>query len=374
MNSVIAETRNILIVDESVAPLTLAVLRCLGKFKEYKLHVLSFSKTRNPQFRYSKYASSFERTDFIDEEKTFDLIKKKAEEIKAHIIIPVNEKIVKILSMHMDDCLGLCRLPPMPEINTLNIVRHKWELYNWLFKNNYAADKPVLLSEAIKDESTRTNLCFPLLIKPNWGSGGKGIRRIENLHDFESVSGSYPDPHEYVIQKIIPGFDIDISFLARDGRIMAYTIQQSIEKKNRYAYARSLKFTHNEELLGITADIVKKLNYSGIAHLDFRYDTLENNYKLVDFNARYWSSLLGSLSAGINFPYLAVCGDEMISRSEYNSMNYYMDLNVLRLLWKKIPLRNSEFYYDLRDPAPLFLDLFYRAAYHLKNFIIPKKL
>jgi predicted ATP-grasp superfamily ATP-dependent carboligase len=369
----ISATRNILIVDENVAPLTLAVLRCLGKIKEYKLHVLSFSKTRNPQFRYSKYANSFERTDFIDEEKTFELIKKRSEEIKADIIIPVNEKIVKIVSMHMDDCHGLCRLPPIPEINTLNTVRHKWELYNWLFKNNYPADKPVLLSEAIKDESIRKNLCFPLLIKPNWGSGGQGIRQIEDLIEFESVSKNYKDPHEYVIQKIIPGFDIDISFLARNGRIMAYTIQQSIEKKNRYVYARSLKFIHNEELLNITTDIVKRLNYSGIAHLDFRYDSDENNYKLIDFNARYWSSLLGSLSAGINFPYLAVCSDENMHPSDYNSMNYYMVLNVLRLLWKRIPLKNTELYYDLRDPVPLFLDLLYKVNYHLKKLITPKK-
>lgn len=39
--------------------------------------------------------------------------------------------------------------------------------------------------------------------------------------------------------------------------------------------------------------------------MDCRYDETTQTVNLIEINCRYWGSLLASLAAGVNFPYLA---------------------------------------------------------------------
>jgi predicted ATP-grasp superfamily ATP-dependent carboligase len=361
--------KKLLIVDENVAPLTLVVVRCLGRIPGFQLHVLSLGKLKYPQFRFSKYLKSCVVKPFSDEEEAYNIIKNHALKIGADMIIPVNEKTVKIISTHKGDCLGYCSLPPVPELDTLNLVRHKWNLYRWLYENKYSSCKPVLIKEVVDEPEKLNNLTFPLLVKPNWGSGGSGIRYVKTLEDLRKILPEIIDPSEFVIQPVIPGYDIDISLLAQNGEIIAHAIQKSIESKSKLVYAKAIQFLNNDELLNITRTMIKHLNFSGIAHLDFRYDSSENNYKLVDFNARYWSSLLGSLNAGINFPYLAVTSNGHGNKYGYNCSNYYIDSNLMKMMWKRIPVNNTELVYNMEDPLPFFAEYMVKGRYHLRKLL-----
>src|SRR2546428_697479 len=49
---------------------------------------------------------------------------------------------------------------------------------------------------------------------------------------------------------------------------------------------------------------MQALKWSGIVNIDFIYDENDKQAKILEVNPRYWQSLLGSLFAGVNFPYL----------------------------------------------------------------------
>jgi len=360
---------NVLIIDENVVPLTLVVIRCLGMHSDLNLHVLSLSRLFLPSFQFSRYVQTFRSVEVSDEDQAFEVIKDTARKLNVGVIIPVNERIVKIISARYKECLEF-RLPPIPDLEIFNLVRNKWLLYNWLYINQLNRYKPVLFSSLINDPAMIRELTFPVLVKPHWGSGGKGIIHIGCKTDLNKLILSKPaNPEELLIQPVIPGYDIDISALVCNGEIIAYTIQQSVEKEQKYIFARSVEFVRNEALLKQAAYIFRKLNYNGIAHLDFRFDTTDNSYNLVDFNARYWSSLLGSLNAGINFPWIAWQRASGIQElhSQYHCQKYYVEHNPVKILLKRIPLGRTEFFYDLSDPLPLIVSFVSKIAYLLKK-------
>ncbi|UCD63467.1 MAG: ATP-grasp domain-containing protein [Candidatus Zixiibacteriota bacterium] len=50
--------------------------------------------------------------------------------------------------------------------------------------------------------------------------------------------------------------------------------------------------------------LLKALNWHGVAMVEFKQDPRDNQYKLMEINARFWGSLQLAIDAGIDFPYL----------------------------------------------------------------------
>jgi predicted ATP-grasp superfamily ATP-dependent carboligase len=362
---------SILIIDDNVVPLTLAVVRCLGVMGNADIHVLELDNLYLPSFRISKYVKSFTRGEPVGDDQVFDLVKETCIKVKADIIIPIKEKTVRIIAERVDKFLEFTHVPPMPVPQTLEIVRNKWLLYNWLFDNKLSTDRPCRYTDIIRAGKMTQELTFPLLIKPFWGSGGKGIVFIK---DQKELLGFRPqcnaNSEELLIQNYFPGYNIDINLLAENGKIVAYSIQKDISKGKRLTYSKSIEFVKNENLLEFTSLIIKKLNYNGIAHLDFRYDEHENKLRLIDFNARYWSSLLGSLNTGINFPWLHClkAWNREIVRTDYRTEKYFMTNNPVKMWAKNISINQAEIKYNLQDPWSFLLNILQSVIYHLKRF------
>ena len=107
---------------------------------------------------------------------------------------------------------------------------------------------------------------------------------------------------------------------------------------------------------------MKKLNWSGIANIDLRYDELENNYKILEINPRFWGSVIGSLAAGINFPYLTCLTalGQTFEKPEYKNIFYAKPQISLNMLVKKfvnndhtLPEKyKTGLLYSLTDPMP----------------------
>jgi predicted ATP-grasp superfamily ATP-dependent carboligase len=67
----------------------------------------------------------------------------------------------------------------------------------------------------------------------------------------------------------------------------------------------AMQFIEQPQVLENGRKLLSALEWSGVAHIDMRYDETDGQFKIVDVNARYWGSLLGSFVVGVNFPYLA---------------------------------------------------------------------
>lgn len=364
--------RVVLIIDDDRISITLSVIRCLGMQNEADIHVLSLAGHTYPVFRFSRYVKSFSSAKVKNDDQAFGAIRNAAIKIKADLIIPIRESTMLLLSERMQECLNFTRVPPLPKPDTLELVRNKWQLYNWLFENGFSPVKPVRYTDFILDEHRINNSTYPLLIKPFLEAGGTGITLIKNPSALRSFRPSaICSPDELLIQPYIPGFDIDFSGLVLEGKVLAYTIQQGVSGKEKFVYSRHIKFVHDGLLAEMASQIFKKLNYSGIAHLDFRHDVTDNTYKLVDFNPRFWRSLLGSLNAGINFPWLAVQHSFNISFKEtrYNDQLYLAETNPLRVLSKGNNVFKSDIIYNVYDPLPFLMGIAIHIRFLIKKIV-----
>ncbi len=67
--------------------------------------------------------------------------------------------------------------------------------------------------------------------------------------------------------------------------------------------------------------LLNKLNWHGVANLEFKLDKRDNLFKLREINPKFWTSTEMSLKAGANFPYL-LCqvaqGEELEYSEKYD--------------------------------------------------------
>ena len=206
------------------------------------------------------------------------------------------------------------KAPPLATIESFDMLTRKDRLGDFLVRENIPAPRTFRIDESGGQFELFGEYSFPLSASPSEGDGGKEICLIPGAQELEDF---YQDPERrryghYILQEYIRGYDIDCSVLAVAGEIAAYTIQVGVVARQRaYAAPGGVQFLHEPKLLDVVSRMIKSARFSGIAHVDARYDEESGEFKIIKVNARYWGSLTASLQAGVNFPYLATqlaCG------------------------------------------------------------------
>lgn len=213
----------------------------------------------------------------------------------------------------------------MASTEILEIAINKYNLGKFCERHQVPSPKTEYL-EAYRTDNK--GLLLPLIAKPERGSGGNNVYHIVNQSDFEAIiPASFEKEGNYIVQEYIDGYDIDMSILAKNGDILAYTIQKGlIKRSNQFAASAGLEFLENDGVYQSVSKLVSELKFSGIAHVDLRFDKDSGEFKIIEINARYWGSLIASSLAGVNFPYLHILSslDEEIPASSF-SLIQYMD-------------------------------------------------
>ena len=112
-----------------------------------------------------------------------------------------------------------------------------------------------------------------------------------------------------MLQELIPGDDtqgINFNCLRLNGKIR----QQFFARKVRLTqngFGVPVVVKSSEKIPGIydyTENILNRMNFSGFACTEFKFDSRDNQYKLMEVNGRHNRSGLLALKSGINFPLL----------------------------------------------------------------------
>lgn len=343
---------HILILDNN-SPFVLPLLRSFCRDGKAKVDVLVFTRHKIRPFRHSRHINRLFVRKELCAENLVPVIEEVVAESGANFLLPTREWISALLWDQRKQVEEIIRLHPLPSSGTLDITGDKWNLNQWLMKCGYPAALCSLPGAEWQGE-------YPFLLKPRIGIAGDGIRKINGHSELEAELKAI-DPEEYFLMELIPGHDIDISFFAMEGEILIHTIQKGIVNGN-FTYSRGITFLDNKDLLHLVKDMVRQLNYTGIAHLDFRYSIPRNEFILVDFNARYWSSVMGSVAMGVNFPTWieAFSAGKNPKIPTYRKDNYYFASTALLTLWSnlfsrnknKVRIRDTQMWTFLKDPVP----------------------
>lgn len=366
--------RSVLIVDGESAFAT-AVARCLASAGA-RVHVLS-RHSRVPA-RLSRSVTSFAAWSDRTPGGLPRAVAERSSQVGAAICLAVDQPAIRAYAVEADVPAGgppMARVPPLRSFDT---AADKWFLASFLHDRRLDHPATILCDGDFESNMDRRGVAYPVLVKPRHGSNGAGIVRVETPAALHAYLAAVPGAiGTTIIQTEIAGSDVDCSVYCRDGRIVAYTIQRPVTTGDAaFGPNGDVEFVRDDKVLTIVSRLMAHLRWSGVAHVDLRYRSTTGQPAVIEVNPRYWGSLIGSLRAGINFPWLAVAerlGLEMPA-IDYSPCRYASGNAALRV-WLKghaasplrpLPLADTAWVHLLRDPAPHVAELcgnWYRAHF-----------
>lgn len=155
---------------------------------------------------------------------------------------------------------------------------------------------------------------FPVVVKPAFskirtGTGwlDASVRYAKDEQDLlhilsEQIFHQFP----FVIQERIEGPGVGIFLLMANGEVIARFAHRRIREKPPSGGVSVLceSVEMPSEAFHAAVKIFRKLQWTGVAMVEFKVDIRQNIPKLLEVNARFWGSLQLAVSAGVDFPYL----------------------------------------------------------------------
>lgn len=311
---------NVLIPD-SDSGMTMSVVRCLKGLSHIVLHGCGHDGKNG--FRLSRFTKSFTLLTETSGDAYIQRILEVIKDKKIDIVLPIREDTYGFFAANKEAFKNHTRLATMATKEIFEIATNKYNLAKFCELHKISSPRTAYLEDFKKEKN---GLSLPLIVKPETGWGGNNVYHLQSESDFSSIEPTkYAQEGKYIVQEYIDGYDIDMSLFAKNGKLLAYTIQKGfIKRPNRFAASAGLEFLENDGVFQPVAKLVKELNFSGIAHVDLRYDSHSGEYKIIEINTRYWGSLIASYLAGVNFPYLHILSslDEEMPSSIASPIQY----------------------------------------------------
>jgi len=220
---------------------------------------------------------------------------------------------------------------------------------------------------------------YPVVIKVAQNLGGS--RGVRFAGDTEELSKAYSDLQgissansALLVQEHIPGLLFDAVAVARDGYCPRI---HTSARKLMYPISGGVTCisvsSHTPKLKKLAAMILAELKWTGPVELEFKLDSRDGQFKLIEINPRFWASLGASIKCGVNFPGIAVdlaMGREVTCNHEHDAgvRHKFMIGRVPYAYWQLArargcsAIRDPQIYHrttydiDLLDPMPDVFD------------------
>ncbi len=336
------------LIPDGDSPFTLAVAQCLKRGNP-NLQVDATFVDPRALSRYSRYV---DRTFPLRSTSPFDDLERIIEREKYDVLLPVSGPGIEFVSRHAKALAVHAHLAPVPTLDQISMVNDKW-LFHLAMQQagiptpvTALVDSPACLDIFHNDE--------PVLLKPRIGSGGHGILKFKCARDLRKVLHEYlrPDP-PYIIQHFLDGHDIDRSVLCISGEVVASTVQQPMHPTRQFAPSNALHFHRNPDVEVMVDRMMARMGWNGIAHVDLRIPKDGQAPLVIEVNPRYWSTLYGSLAAGMNFPLAHVKAAKQVHDGSGIPMDcHYVSLSEWPgfLRRHRTPLSHTGLFFGLCDP------------------------
>jgi D-aspartate ligase len=357
------------LIPDGECTLIFSIVNGFSQIREIDIYVMS--NIENNLIKYSrhiKHFSYYPKT--IDEKTWISNIDYEQNKYDISLVMPIYEDGIGTLISHKDSVCFKDKLCMMPSYQNFSTALNKISLSHHMVKNKISCSSSFVLN---KYYLKKDKLCYPVLIKPAEGiGGGKGISKFFDRTAIEKFFADNENlGNKYLVEQFIEGFDFSCNVLCKNGEILVYTIQKGILfDEVPFTSPIGVKFLFESKLYKEIENLMKSLEWSGVANIDVRYDSITDDFKIIEINPRFWGSLDASLAAGVNFPYLYLLASlgEKIEKVEYDFIEY-LDFNGLVKTLKKdktiilnmgFILNNTQLKFILKDPILFLIKLYVR--------------
>jgi predicted ATP-grasp superfamily ATP-dependent carboligase len=291
----------------------LAVTRGLG---ERGVPVIVLHWTDHDVARLSRHATEAIRVPHPEHDGTafVETLLSLGERYAGAVLIPTADEAVKDLANNKPalEQHFIVACPDADVVERFIDKRHTYEL---------AAQHGIPIPRTLVPESDDAldafdeQVMYPCLVKPReshryvWHFKSK-LAVVNSLPEMRRAYRAAADAGvEVVIQELIPGPDINgINHNAYrwDGEILAECTARKIRlAPPRFGVPRVVVSADVPAVVAPARAILDALELNGFACTEFKYDTRERTFKLLEVNGRHNLSTLLSIRCGLNFPWIS---------------------------------------------------------------------
>jgi predicted ATP-grasp superfamily ATP-dependent carboligase len=232
--------------------------------------------------------------------------------LEGWVLVPGGDAEARLISQNHQALSSVFRVitPPWEVLRFANDKRLTYERAAEL-----GIDHPWSYYPQDRDDLTRLECPFPLILKPTVRQQMNAFTQAKawRVDDREALLARYEEAvslvgkDSVVIQELIPGTGLaQFSYAAvwnEQGPVASLVAQRTRQYPITFGYTstyvRSIEEAEIEEL---ATRFLRSIGYTGMVEVEFKFDSREGKYKILDVNARTWTwNGLGRL-AGVDFP------------------------------------------------------------------------
>ncbi len=289
---------------------SLAVARSLGRhgipvwFISQENNLLRFSRYVNRNLFWRGPDHPDAATELLDIARRNDL--------KGWVLIPGGDAEAGLVSRHYAALSSVFVVTTPP-----------WDQMKWAYDKHLTYDRAASLGMSYPlsyypcghQEVVELNCRFPLILKPTVRERKNVFTREKawRVDDRAALVARYDEAvalvgaDAIVLQELIPGCgSAQFSYAAvwdRGMPVASLVAQRLRQLPIDFGYTSTfVRSIENKDVEAAAICFLKSIIYSGLVEVEFKYDSRDAQYKILDVNARSWTwTALGGL-AGVDFP------------------------------------------------------------------------
>jgi predicted ATP-grasp superfamily ATP-dependent carboligase len=318
------------------------ILRCLSVM-EIRICVMGISKFH--PIRLSRYCNNYYKYDLhgiLGEKENGSIVNKinsYCKQQKIDVIIPAGIEGTLFISK-ISEKITESKVFPLSKLDVLELLNNKWSFGELLSKNGIPSPKTILINDisrlkSLDSELKSLNMEFPVMAKQLELEASRGVVKLNSSKELDVYMSSENEFNKLplLIQEYIPGMDMGFNVLAKNGKIIAWSIQKWYPGNN------GMEFIRDDNILDIGRRIVSCCNFTGVANIDMRLDNRDKSVKVTECNPRFWGSVDISMLGGVNFPCLGVL---MTQENIEDMITTYGDISCREIRYSKPKTLMSE--------------------------------
>jgi len=206
---------------------------------------------------------------------------------------------------------------PIPSIELLRLANDKSAIQESALKCGVQCARRFIYKK-VDDLLESVGCDVATVLRLRKGNSAKGVFYARGPQKTAALLESIVNKYECgadrlpVIQEYVKGEGWGVSCLYWEGKLIAHFTHRRLREKTLTGGTSTLReHEPNEILENMAFTLLDKLEWHGLAMVEFKYDPEKKAGYFIEINPRLWGSIHLAISAGVEFPYLLyLCATE----------------------------------------------------------------
>jgi len=262
-----------------------------------------------------------------------------------NLLIELSKKVGRALLVAADDAVlsVISRNKPLlekwylvacPEWRVTEQVIDKKYTYELAERLGIAAPRTLSLKSEKDLEGLRTDIRFPCLVKPRQShryheAFGRKMVKVEDFGEMaDRCREAWAAGIEVMMQEYIPGDDTNgvnyNSYFWQGAPLIEFTASKVRLSPSEFGVPSVVMSREIKEVFEPGRKLLRALGFQGFSCVEFKRDSHDGSYKLMEVNGRHNRSCHLAIACGINFPWIEY--EHLVNGKLPSSIGYLKDV------------------------------------------------